>query len=124
MQPGAVDHAADVSVHPDEAQSGRRGLALFGQLLFGIAPGADIGVAGEGVVVEIDLGVGGDERPGRREDERIDLEEKRVGRFGGAGETPEDPDGLLERRAGEAQGPGGPLGLDGEEAFRWRYRLF
>mmetsp|Transcript_5315 Transcript_5315/g.12407 ORF Transcript_5315/g.12407 Transcript_5315/m.12407 type:complete len:306 (-) Transcript_5315:569-1486(-) len=73
-QSGAVDHAADLPVQTDVVEVKGGGGDLAGVLLRLVALGEDVLLPKCGVVVESDLGVGGDEVAFRVFRQRIDLD--------------------------------------------------
>ncbi len=102
-QPGAVHHAADRPVELDERETRLARLAVGRILLVGVAQRLELGMAGEGGIVEGDLGVEaleplGDGAVGRRvahDRERIDLDEVGVIREHRPDEARRDRDGIL-----------------------------
>ena len=78
-RPGAVHHAADVAVQLDVVQVVLRGFD-FQRIFFGdVAQFAEISVAEQRVVVEIDLGIEREQAAIGGGDERIDLHQRSVG---------------------------------------------
>ena len=82
---GPVHHAADVAaLELDVVQAVLRGLDLERLLLVEVAQLHELGVAEEGVVVEVDLGVEGEDVARLRDQERVDLDERGVRALEGA----------------------------------------
>ena len=71
---GAVDQAADVAVEGDVGEVVLGGFDLVGVFFVVVAHVADLGMAEEGVVVEAELGVEGEEVPFGGDDEGVDFE--------------------------------------------------
>ena len=103
-QAGPVDHAADRAIELDEGEPGLARLAVGRILLVGIAQRLELGVPGEGGVVERHLGIQADQaldgrarRVGLANDrQRIDLDEVRVVGEHRPDEALGDRDGGLE----------------------------
>ena len=115
-QPGAVDHAADVAVELDVVEVRLRRLDLEGRFFAQVPHGVDIGVAGEGVVVEVHLGVQGQDRALAGHDERVDLRQRGVRGLEGPIEGGDELDGLLMGLAFEPELEGQPSRLEAERA--------
>ena len=102
-QPRPIDQAGDVAVQVHEAQAALAGPQL-GRIFFGrVEQGGDVGVAEQGVVVEIELAIERQHVAAGRDDQRVDLGERGVG-------VDEELDEVLEKRrpflgriAGEAE---------------------
>ena len=77
-QPGAVGEDADVAVELDVGESALLGHPLLRILLGGIAQLGVGGVAEQRVVIERDLRVERLDGPLRRDDQRVDLDERRL----------------------------------------------
>ncbi len=75
----AVHHASDVAVEMHVAEVVLRRLGLGGIFLVGIAQLADVRMAEQRVVVERHFRVEADDAVVLRHDERIDLDQRRVG---------------------------------------------
>ena len=102
-QPGAVDQAGDVAVQADVAQAALAGPQL-GRVFFGrVEQGGDVGVAEQGVVVEVELAVERQHVAAGRDDQRVDLGERGVGVDEELDEVLEERRPLLGRIAGEAE---------------------
>ena len=78
-RPGAVHQAADGAVQRDVVEIGLVGTHVERALLRFIGHRVDVGMAEERVVVEIELGIDGQELPILRDDQRIDFRQRRVG---------------------------------------------
>ena len=88
-QAGAVHHAADAAaLELDVVEAVLRGLDLERLLLVEVAQLDQLRVAEQRVVVEVDLGVERDQLAGLRDQERVDLDQRRIGAL----------EGLVERR--------------------------
>ena len=110
-------------------------LDLARVFLLGIAECGDLGMAEEGVVVEVDLGVEAEKPAVLRLDQRVDLAEAHVlGERRGI-ELADEIDAGLDLRTGKAEAEGdgaadegrvarGRVDMDGEDFFRRRRRHF
>src|SRR5581483_3784185 len=92
-QAGAVYHAAHVAVELDVVQAVLGGLDLERVFLADVAQLAEVLMTIQGVVVEVDLGVEREQAPVPGGDERVDLEQRRVGLFESAVERAHEFDG-------------------------------
>ena len=102
---GPVHHAADVAaLELDVVEVVLRGLDLERLLLVEVAQLHELGVAEERVVVEVDLGVEGDELARLRHQERVDLDERGVDALEGTEEGRHERDGLPDQASGEGRG--------------------
>src|SRR3990170_2005401 len=116
-QARAVDHAADVARELDEvADAGALGLHLQRVLLVDVTQLGDVGVAVEGVVVEVELGVGGQEASVGGEDERVDLRQGAVVLGEGVVEAGDEGGGGPHQVAAQADSEGQAAALEGLEA--------
>ena len=77
-QAGAVDQAADVAVERDVGEARASSLRARGSSSSRSRSSSHVGVAENGVVVEVDLGVERDELPVLGDDQRVDLDERAV----------------------------------------------
>ena len=100
---GAVDEAGDVAVEGDVAERELGGFDFFGIFLVEVAQGDDLGVAVEGVGVEGDLRIEGEDVAGRGGDEGVDLEHRGVGLPEHRVEIADEFGGVLGFGAGEAE---------------------
>jgi len=113
---GAVDHAGDVSIKADVVEIKFPGFDFAGVFFGEVAVGDDLGVAEEGVVVEIEFGVEGEDFAGGGLDEGVDLDH---GAVAGHEEFVEGGEDFLEGAEfvrGEADGFAEFLALEGLEA--------
>ena len=99
-QAGAVHHAADGAVEADVVERELRRLDLERILLAEVPQLAEVGVAVERVVVEVHLRVERQQVAGGGDDERVDLEHRRVGA----------PEGVVEgvQQLRDLPAPAGP----------------
>jgi hypothetical protein len=111
-QAGAVDEAGVVTVERDVGEVELRGLDLLRVLLGEVAQGDDFGVAEEGVVVEADLGVEGEDASVAGGDEGVDLDERAVEFPPALVEGLDELAGGLELVALEAEAEGDLPGLE------------
>ena len=77
-QAGAVHHAAHAAVQLDVADAVLGRLGLERVVLRGVVQFAQVGVAEQGVVVEVDLGVGGEHPAVTGDGEGVDLDQRAV----------------------------------------------
>jgi hypothetical protein len=102
---GAVDETADVAIEFDEVADALLGGFDLGRiLLVFIAQGLDVLVAEEGVVVDVHLGVEGEDAAVLRDDERVDLCERRIAGDEGVVERGHELRRGLHQATGEAEG--------------------
>ncbi len=101
---GAVDEAGDVSVEGDVGEVVFGGLDFLRVFLVEVAEGDDLGVTVEGVAVEGDLRVEGEDFAGRGGDEGVDLDHGGVGFPEHRVEVLEELGGVLGLGAGELEG--------------------
>src|SRR6185436_12457443 len=99
---GAVDHAADVAVEVNVIEVELRGFDLERILFAEVAQLLDVGMPIQRVVVEVHLRVERQQIPGRGDDQRVDLEQRRVGGEIRVVERGDDLDELVDLRAVEA----------------------
>ena len=78
-QSGAVDHAADVAIEPDVVERELRGFDFERVFLAQVAQIANVGVAKQRVVVEVHLRVEREQVAALGDDQRVDLEDRRIG---------------------------------------------
>ena len=78
-RPGPVDQAGDVAVEADVAQAAGAGSEFVGVFLVHVHQGGDVLVAEHRVVVEVELGVEGEDLPLVGHDQGVDLGERGVG---------------------------------------------
>ena len=77
-RPGAVDHAGDIAIERNVVQLVLRGGALHFIFLAGIAPGGQLLLAEQRVVLDVDLGVERHQLAVAGHDQRIDFDQARV----------------------------------------------
>ena len=114
-QPRAVDQAGDIAIKSDivEAVLGSRHFA--GILLRHVAHRDDLGLPVKGVVVEVELGVEGEQLAFRRHDERIDFHHGTIALNEKLVEVREELGRLVHQRTGEAESRGNLARLIGHE---------
>ncbi len=100
---GAVDEAGDVSVEADVVEVRLRGFDFAGILLGGVAVGEDVGVAEEGVVVEVELRIERADVAGFGDDKRVDLHHRAIAGDEEAVEVFKERAGGLEECGGNAE---------------------
>ena len=113
---GAVDEAADVAVELDVAEARFAGAEFVRVFFGGVAELGELRVAEQGVVVEADLGVEGEQLAGLGDDERVDLDQAAIERDEQLAERLHELLGRADARAGEVElrgtacGPGTTAG--------------
>ena len=112
-QAGAVDQAADVAVEGDVVEAGLLGADVEGALLGFVGEGGEVGVAESGVVVEVELGVDGQQLAVPGDHQRIDLRERGIHLDEGLGEVEHELGGLGGELVLEAELVGQFAGLEG-----------
>ena len=113
---GAVDEASDIAIETDVTEI-ELGGGDFAWVFFGaVAEGDDFGLAVEGVVVEIEFGVEGEEIPVLGDDEGIDLDLGAIAGDEEFKESGEEFGGGVDLGAVEAEGFGEFASLEGLEA--------
>ena len=113
---GTVHEAGDVSVEADVVEVILAGLH-FARVFFGlVAHGHNVWLAEEGVVVEVELRVEGEESLVGRHHERVDFDEGAIGLDEEAVEVGEQFRGLVHQGAAQAEGGCDASGLVGLEA--------
>ena len=112
----AVHHAAHVAVEPDVVDVVLVGLDVERVFLAGIAERCEVGVAAQRVVVEVHLGVGGQQPPVRGDDQGVDLNEAAIERFEHVVEVGEERAAGANEGFGEAERGGGAPAHVGLEA--------
>ena len=123
-QAGPVDHAADRAVEVDERDALGARLGVGRVLRLEVSQRLEVGVAGEGRIVEGDLGVEADEVLRRTavfvrlpdDCERVDLDQVGIVGQHRRDEAPGDPDEGAQMRPAEPDREGQPTGLPVEQA--------
>ena len=115
-RPGAVDQAGDVAVEADVAQAALGRAELGGVFLGHVEQRGDVGVAEQGVVVEVELAVEGQDVALLGHDQRVDLGERGVLVEEELDEPLEEHLALLGGLAREVQGLADLAGLEAAQA--------
>src|SRR5690606_30116132 len=115
-QTSAVDQAADVAVELDVGQIEFAGFDFGGVFFVQVAVGDELRVAEQGVRVEVELGVQGDDVALAVAVQRVDFDQRGVGVHVALVELLEHVSGLVGRTAGQADGFGDLFGLFGRQA--------
>ncbi len=107
----SVDEASDVSVEADVVEVELTCFDFAGILLGFVAHGDDVGLAEQGVVVEVELGVEGEEALVWGDHEWVDLDERAIGFDEQLEEVGEELGGLVHQGATQAEGGCDAAGL-------------
>ena len=105
-EPGAVNHAANRAIQADIAEVVFAGASLHGVFLVGVAEFGEVFLAEEGVVVDGDFGVHGDEGAVGSQGEGVDFEEGEVALDDGAVERGSEAHHGAQSVAREVEGVG------------------
>ena len=119
-QTGAIDQTADIAVQGNVGKIELRGFDLGRVFLVKIAHGDDVRMTEQGVGIEIELAVEGNDgaRPG--DDQRIDFGQAGIGLPECLVQTLEDDPRLRHRSLGHADFPGNVVGF---RVFQTRFRI-
>ena len=112
-EPGTIDHTADAAIEADVFEPVGQGRRLAGILLAQVPLGLQVRLTEQGIVIQIDLGVQGDQLAPGGHHQRIDLHQVGVARHEEPVEPGHDLTQGLDLVAGQAETEAQPAHLKG-----------